>query len=216
MASLPNNQLVDVEIIQQGIVAAAGSTSKNSVQVYHFHTATNSNNKNKANVATAFTAGIANKLALLLNVRYTGTTITTRWLNDALDSPTNSTWTTVGAIAGDSMTTAVSAYIKLTTGLRGKSYRGSKKLFPMSESDTTLLTDDEWNAACLTRLGTYATVLLAGFTDSDGNVWQPSVVSRLLSQLKKNPTTVTYSLITGTAVRKSLGSMRHRKAKSQY
>ena len=86
----------------------------------------------------------------------------------------------------------------------------------MSESDTTGGTDDIWNAGALGRLGTIAAAILAGFTDANGNIWKPIVVSQKKSQLRNNPTTVTFADINQVLVNKRVGSMRHRRVTSVY
>jgi len=207
---------VFIEVYTRGLVASAGSTTRYSEQVYHFRRSATIGTFDKSHIDTAFQAAIVVPCYAALNVRVTQQFNTVRVLNDALDAPQVFNHAVVGAIAGDSMATSVSAYIKGETGVRGRSYRGSKKLFPMSESDTTVATDDLWNTGCLTRLGTYAAAWLAGFTDSDGNTWTPVIVSRLLSQLRLNNVLITWNFLTSVAVRKTAGTMRRRKVASVY
>jgi hypothetical protein len=208
--------VIFTEIITRGLVSSAGSTTKYSEQVYQFRRTSTTNPFNKANVDTAFQAAIVVPLYAALNARVTQQFNTVRVLNDAYDAPTPFNHAVAGSRTGDSIALTVSAYIQLSSGLRGRSFRGSKKIFPMSESDTTSGTDDIFNAGCLTRLGTYANAILAGFTDSDGNVWVPVVVSRKLSQLTINNVLICWNDITGVKVRSTSGVMRRRKVASVY
>ena len=69
-------------------------------------------------------------------------------------------------------------------------------------------------AACI--LGAIATALLAGFTDSDGNVWKMVIVSRSHSQLTVNPCTVEANWVISAQVRHNPGAMKRRKTRSVY
>jgi hypothetical protein len=170
----------------------------------------------KVALVNAFIANVIPKIKLALNNRYTGTNITVRWLNDAQDAPSLTAEVGVGNVAGDGMTTANAAFMLFKTALRGRSYRGGKHMFPLSESNTTAGTEDLFNAGALTLFGDLATAALAQLTDATGNVWNPCIVSRVLSQLKVNPTTVTANDVTSIAINKRIGTMRHRKVKTVY
>lgn len=215
-AVFPPAPVVYVEAISQGIVASAGSQSKISEQVSVWRRTSTTGAFTKAAFDTAYQAAIVVPTYAALNARVTQQLNGNRVLNSALDQFVFFNHAVVGSIAGDSMSPSVSAYLLFRTGLRGKSYRGSKKLYPMSESDTTTGTDDVWNAGCLGRLATIAAAYLAGFTDANGNVWICQVFSRILSVTISDPTTLTSNDLQSTMVRKTAGSMRHRKAKAVY
>jgi hypothetical protein len=134
-------------------------------------------------------------------------------MNDAQDSYASTVATEVGAITGDRLQTFAAAYLLLRTGLRGRSYRGSKHFGPMSESD---IGDDVWNAGALTRLDTIATAMTTTLTDSTGNQWKLVILSRNLSQLETNPTVVTTNDVTQILRRETIGTMRGRKVESVY
>lgn len=208
--------ITHAEIIVNGIVAAAGSTSRSSASVWHYRRVSTIINPVKLQLANIFNTNIISKLLLMFSVRYTGINISVRWLNDAQDAQSFTPSVSPGTIVGDSMPTTNAAFLLFGTGLRGRSYRGSKHLFPIAESATTVLTDDIFNAAALTYIGNLATAALAQLTDSGGNVWQPCVLSRKLSQLKTNPTTVVSNDVTSISVCKRVGIMRHRRVKSVY
>lgn len=207
--------LYTAEITMRGIAAAAGGNAVNIDNVFHFQRSNTTNPLSKANVEAAFDTAIAAPIIAALNVRYTQSFNTVRMLENATDVLYQNARAGAGAITGDSMPSENSAYLNVRTQYRGRNYRGSKKLGPMSESDSTT-TSDVWNAGALTRLGAIASALLAGFTDSDGNVWTFGILSRALSVLTVNPTTVEWSPAISIQVRKSIGAMRRRKIKSVY
>jgi hypothetical protein len=216
--SIPAINQATVEIIKLGTVAAAGSNSKLSEQVLHFQRIPTSTPINKANVQAAFHTAIGALIWPCLSVRYTEQSESIRIVDDPQDQPQLFTQAHAGGIAGDSMALTVSAFLKKTTGKRGKSFRGSLKMYPLGESQTTIATDDELNAGALTVFGTLAAAILAGFTESvSGDKYIPVILSRKLSNLRLLPVaSVVATPITGISVRKTLGHMRHRQVKSVY
>jgi hypothetical protein len=208
--------ITNAEVVINGTVASAGSTTRAFASVYHYKRTNTVNPINKGHLVTAVQTQFRTLLMTCLSLRLTLTNYACRWLDDATDAYALTADTHPGLVTGDSMPLTNAAFILLQTGLRGKSYRGSKHLFPLGESATTVLTDDVFNAGALTYLGNYAAAIIANVTDSDGNVWQPCVLSRKLSQLKINPTTVTMNVITSALVNKRVGVMRHRHVKSTY
>jgi hypothetical protein len=214
--SIPNSQQQHVELVYNGLVASAGSNSRAMQAIFHYQRTSTVNPLNKTNVISAFITQTRTLLMTCLSLRLTLTNVACRIINDAQDAYKLTTDTHAGLVTGDSMPLTNAAFLLFQTGLRGRSYRGSKHLFPVGESATTVLTDDIFNAAALTYLGNFATAAAANFTDSDGNVWFPVVLSRTLSQLRTNPTTVVANPVTAILVNKRVGTMRHRKVKSTY
>lgn len=213
---IPSNQITHVEMRMQGLISGAGSSAKNTFSTFHFRRTTTVNVLSKANIDAAFQTAIGDKIVLALNLTWSQLSNTVRFPNDALDAPTPFTHVNVGARAGDRMASFCAAFLLLQTGLRGKSYRGGSHLGPLSEADSTSGTDDLLNAGALTRFGAIATPLLAGFTDANGNVWVPSVVSRVLSQLAVNPTTVVANDVISVLINKRIGRMKNREVRSVY
>lgn len=214
---IPQNQILSAEINVQGLIAAAGSNSIQTNFIFHYRRTTVAVAPNKANLKTAFLAAIlGTTIGPALNNTWTAQFIRIRFPNDAQDMYTDFSDSTTGSITGDRMASEDSAYMRYRTNLRGKSYRGSKHFGPMSESDSTSGSEDLFNAACLTRLAAINTALLTPLTDSDGNIWNFAILSRKLSQLKTNPTTVVINDVTAAAVNKRVGSMLGRKVLSVY
>ena len=216
MMPIPANQVTHCEVKLFGLISSAGSSSKNTVNTFHFRRTTVVNPLSKAHIDTAFQAAIAAKVLLALTLRWAQTFNTVRFLNDATDAPGAFAHANPGAIAGDSMPASNYVYTLLQSGLRGKSYRGNYKLGPPGESATTVGTDDILNAGAITYFGNVASAVLGGFTDADGNIWVPSIVSKKLSQLAINPTFVFYSDVTTIKVNKRVSEMKRRKVASAY
>lgn len=215
--SLPATLLSHVEIIINGVVSAAGSNSKASASVWHYRRTTTVNVLAKTPILQAFITSVLTPLVACLSVRHTTQNVTARFYDDPTDAVFPRTSVLAGAITGDSMPTANSVFLLMGTGLRGKNFRGSKKLFPIGESATTVATDDILNAGALTYFGTLASAALASFTDSNGNVWIPQVLSRKLSNLRLLPqASVVANDVTIVSVRKTIGHMRRRQTKSVY
>ena len=211
---LPQQLIFEAQVV--GIAATGGSNSRPYIVTTHWRRTAPGLPLTKAALDTIFQASIVVPMCAALNNRYTQQRNRIRCLNDGLDPYFDFAHAVVSGVAGDGMPTSQSAFLFARTGLRGRSYRGSIHLGPLSEADTTAGTDDIFNAAALARLAPLAAAWLAGFTDALNNVWVPSVVSKKFSVLTTSPATVVANDINYTAVNKRIGSMRHRKVKSVY
>jgi hypothetical protein len=213
----PSSQMVDIEVLMGGIVAAGGSTSRLSDFVFHFRRQNPAlPNSTKAQIEGAFQTAIAVPICAALNARFIQSNTRIRFLNWAGDAYAVFSRNVVGSIAGDSMSTVVAAFILAQTGLRGRSFLAKKHLFPLSESDTTAGADDILNAGAVARFNTIKAAWLAGFTDVSGNVWVPTCFSRFLSTYRTDPTNIVAPQITATLLNKRLGTMKHRRVASDY
>jgi hypothetical protein len=213
---IPAPQVGVTEVHMLGLVASGGSTNKIADFVFHFRRTTTVNPIVKTAVETAFQAAIAVPVCAALNSRFVQTSSTVRWVNDALDPPFPVTRAIAGGVAGDGQAMHMAAYLLMRTGLRGRSYRGSKHFFPLSEADSTAPNSDIMNAASLVLWGAVAAALAAGFTDANANVWVPCILSRKLSKLVTNPTTVVTNDVTLVLINKRFGRMRRREVRSVY
>jgi hypothetical protein len=206
----------NVEIHIKGTISAAGSNNRLTDWAFYFARNSLVPTLNKAGIDTAFQAAIMVPLGAALNNRFLQSQNTVRFPDDATDAPVAFNHAVVGAVAGDSMPTLCQAFMLFRTGLRGKHYRGSKKFGPLSESDTTAATADLLNAGAQANWAAVAAAILAGFTDAQGNTWIPTVLSKGLSQLRTNPTTIVASFVTQVLTRKSIGRIKKREVKSVY
>jgi len=214
--SIPLTSIFVAEISMKGLISGGGSNTVNTDFVFHCKRASTAVSPTKAALDTAFQAGWAASIIAALNARWTQKTNEVRWVDDALDAPTPFTHVNVGAIAGDSMASHVSVFMLFKTGIRGRSYRGGKHFGPFSEADATTANDDILNAAATTRVAAIATALAVPLTDSTGNIWTLSVLSRTLSTLTPNPTTVAANNVTTILINKRFANMKRRQVSSVY
>jgi hypothetical protein len=197
----------------RGLIAAGGSNAVRTNFVFHYRRLATAVNPDKAALEGAFNTAVATPIAAALNTDWSASLHDVRWVNDAEDAYASITATEAGMITGDRLQTFAAAYLLLRTGKRGKKFRGSKHFGPMSESD---IGDDVFNATALGRLEAIKTAMLLTLTDGTGNQWKLTCLSRSLSQLSTNPTTVVTNDVTQILVRESIGTMRSRKVDSVY
>lgn len=214
---IPANQLFTAEIIMNGIVASAGALAKNWASTHHMRRIGTAVPPDEVAVANAFMVAIGTPIMAALNARLTLNTVSVRFMEDPTRLTVFTVNTTAGSILTDSMATPNYAYLLKNTNLRGRNYRGNVKLWPMSETDTTLPNGDVWNAGALTRLDAIGTAILTGFTDSTPNTWKSVVYSRFLSLPTRTPNAliVTNDIIQ-MRTRKSVGTNRKHKVAYTY
>jgi len=213
---IPDNQKQHAEIIIHGQISDGGSTVVNTQNVFHFRRTALTGTITKAAISSAFQTAIAAKLVLALNERWSQLRNSIRFINDALDQYQDFSNVNVGAITGDCLQSHSSIFILLRSGYRGRSWKGGKHFGPVSESDATSGGDDILNAGAITRFNTLAAAILAGFTDSNGQIWVPFIVSRDGSVIDTNPTTVVGVDVTEVKLNKRVSSHRGRKVASVY
>jgi len=203
------------EIVCQANAVARGGGVKNFYNIFHFSRANNALAISESTIAAAFATAIQTPLLAALNVDYTQTALTVRLFEDSTRITYILSQSGVGAISGDRLPDFGSVTIQLKSTVRGRSGRGSKHLGPIAESDTT---GDDLVSGAVTRFQTLGAAIVAGFTDSNSNVWTPGLkgAPRLLSpaQYLVNPTTTVFTSITSYLLNKSLGTMRRRKIKT--
>jgi hypothetical protein len=206
-----------VEIVIKGNVAAAGSNTIKTAFVYHYRKSVAGVVVAKAAVHAAFVATtLPAAIAAVLNVRWTSTEITYRWLDDANDAPQSFTIAATGGIATDSLPTYNAIVVRLVSAQKGRSGRGSKHYGPGNESDTT---GDVLTGARLTAWQAIRDLHILPFTDASVNTWVPCVVSRIQNYLPvgeyaTNPTNVISYDVTSAILNTTLGTMRRRKVKT--
>jgi len=210
---IPLNQVRVAEIVLRGQIAAGGSDAINTAFVFHYRRNTVSVDPSKTALNTAFTAGPVVPIAAALNVSWEASLHDIRWVNDAEDPYLSVTATEVGAIAGDRLPSDDAVFLLFRTALRGRRFKGGKHLAPFSESD---IGNDILNAGAVTRCNAICTALGTPLTDSTGNTWNFTILSRFLSQLRTNPTTVVANDVTQLLVNQRIGTMLNRKVRSVY
>lgn len=199
------------EVITFGHAAAGGSNITPSLNNFCFRRGSTVPVLDKTALKNIFVTNVLTPLLAAMNVRYTCDYLTVRWVDDALDVPLSFAIALPGAIATDSLPSDDAVYYLYRTGLRGRNYRGAKHFGPASEVDTTA---DVLTGAGLARWQTVQTALAASNTDANGNVWAPAVLSRSLSQLRTNPTTVVANNVQQVLLDLNIGTMRHRRSRT--
>jgi len=139
---------------------------------------------NKVNVVSAFVAAVATDLQAVLSVSYVTDWVDARFIDDPLDPILRTVLAKNGTTAGDSLPSSSFVNCILKTGVRGRSWQGAKRYGLIAEGDTLR---DVLTSAAVTKWDTFKAAFLAGFTDADGNLWTPYVVSQKNSTF--NPTT---------------------------
>jgi len=213
---IPLNQVTVAEISVKGKMDSGGSDAINTNFLFHYRRTATAVDPDKTALKVIFKSTVLTVIAAALNQRWNASLIDIRWVNDATDPYLSITDATAGAITGDSLQSDDAAYLLHRTALRGRKYRGSKHLAPLSESDVTTPDEDIWNSGCLTRLAAINTALLTTLTDTTTNAWKYTILSRTDSQLKVNPTTVVVNDVTSALVNKRIGRMKRRYVKSVY
>jgi len=214
---IPMNQVLIAEVNMKGIIVGGGAGDVRTNFVFHFRRLATAVDPTKTALNAAFQTTISNVIDDALNVDWSATTNAIRWVNDALDGPLDFSNTSVGVITGDRLASYCTGYLLMRSSLRGGHYRGSKRLGPFSESDITHGDGcDIFNAAAVTRLEAIATAIGGGFTDATTNNWVPCILSRELSFLTENPTTVITADVVQILVNSRVGTDLRRKAPSLY
>lgn len=201
------------EIAMLAVSASEGGGVKNFANVFHFQRTSPSGTLNKTNVEAAFNTAITPSILAALNLDYTQTMDTIRMIDDAMDPVVAVTRSGVGGRSGGRLPDFAAATIRMNSATRGRFARGSKHFGPLAISDTA--GDVELSPGAITRFTAIGTAILAGFTDSDGNVWLPVILSRKPpAQYRVNPVTLVTYQCTATILNKTVGTMRRRKVKS--
>src|SRR5580692_8672858 len=183
--AVPVAQLTHAEIQIHANVAAAGGNAKKAQFSFHYRRTGTAVACTEAALDTVFQANVATPLFLALNNRITQAFNTVRFMDDFTRPLLQVSHALAGAVTGDSMPTVNGVTILYRTSLRGKSYRGSNRFWPISESDTTAATADLLNAGAQALWATFIAAYSTPLTDSTGNTWNPCVYSRALSQPQK-------------------------------
>ncbi len=211
MPRIPNTSIFTAEIVSVGSIAAGGSNVIPVENVYHFRRNNTTPTPDKALLEAAFQTSIMIPVTNALNVAYTQTSNKVRWIDDATDPYFVEPRAVAGQVAGARQQAYDAVALIFQTDYRGKSGQGRKHYSPITESDTV---GDVLTAGAITLWTDVLNAILAGITDTNGNLWAPVVVSRLLSTLDKNPTNVFWNQIQSGVVDKTTGTMRRRKAKT--
>jgi len=209
---MASNSII-AEISMLAVAAAEGGGVKNFANIYHFQRTSPSGTLNKSHVEAEFNTAITPSILAALGVDYTQTFDTVRMVDDALDPAIAVARTGVGARSGLRLPDFSAVTIRLNTATRGRFARGSKHFGPIAQSDC--IGDTALSPTAIARFQTIATAILTGFTDADGNVWLPIILSRVPpAQFKVNPVIYQSYQINAAVVNLTIGTMHRRKVPS--
>ena len=194
-----------VQLIMKNTLA--GGPRPVSAVFYFFRTSPGTAD-NKAAIGAAFLAGTYAALLAAWNVNVADGAAFIRYMDDALDAFLLVPLAGVGAIATDRLPSTNSVYMQLNTGIRGKTYRGSKKFYGLNEIDTAA---DLLTGAGLVRWQAVQTALVVPLT-AGGETYVPAVVSfKAPTQIKTNPTNINVNQIANVVLNLDTGTMKRRK-----
>jgi len=208
--SIPLSDVHIAEVTVRGIIDADGSDFQHCVNVFHFRRTATTIDPTTSAIRAAFDTQVLQPLKALLHEDWNVPLIGVRYVEDAehLEVQSAPAAAIVGAVATDRCPDHVCVSMLMRSSRRGRSFRGAKRFGGIPEASTT---KDTIAAGSQAGWAALAASILAGFTDADGNIWVPCVLSRKFSQLVENPTTVETSDVTSILVNLNLGSCNSRK-----
>lgn len=210
--AIPDADKKNYMIHVYGTAADGGAGVKPAQNIFTYRRLSTGPAINKSSLNTIFQTDVMAALLLAMNVRYTPSNLTIRNLDDFNDNETTFTVAGVGAIATDSLATDSCVSLLLRTAKRGRNYRGAKHFSPASEADTT---DDILTGTGLANWQAVRDIIASDLTDSDGNVWRPTVVSRNLSVFTLLPlASVAAEDVTEVLLNLNIGTMRRRRGRT--
>lgn len=198
-----------VAVVVKGHSTAADPASPNIFNTFFYARSATTLPATKPSFMTAWLSAVNAVIYPLMSVNYVQDYVQVRFQDDALDA-----WYAVtsgltnGAVTGDIVPSLMNVSVRLETGIRGKSYRGSKHFGPIAKSQTLL---DQLNSSAVTAWTTAIACLIANVTDGLGNVWAPVCLSRQPPyQMKVNPTSASWNTYTTAVLNVDLGRQKKR------
>jgi hypothetical protein len=192
---------------------AETSVVKNIYNVFHYRLLSGVPDTAVA-ITNAFSAVVSGPTHLEQNWWTTDTTHVSddgRWIDDATVQYYSNPSGNAGAIALPRLPGDVCCSFLIRGSQRGKNFRGAKRLCPVA---TAFALKDELSAAGITAAALVNGYISANLTTANGSVMTPFVLSRALSQLRVNPTTIVGSDKLSVLTNKTLGTMRRRREKT--
>lgn len=199
-----------VEIVMEATLTESSFT-KNIDNVFHFRLTAGALDS-RINILNSFNTTIRQPFTVnLATTDYTVVDIKCRLIDDALEQFTVLPIGVAGLQALPRLPGDTAVVTPFKTLLRGKNFRGSKH---WSAIPLAMVTKDELNGVGIAAWGAFVPVLFAGLITSGGSQMFPIVLSRTLSQLRTNPTTIIGADVSIALLNKTIGTMRRRKEKT--
>jgi len=203
---------VVAECSARGSILPGTLDSRPCVSVWHFARTSTSNPVDPANVAAAFKTWYDANVLIAQATQFTLEECSARLLDDPTSLEAVTAASGAGSLDDDLYAADTAVYFQLVTGLRGRTFMGSKHIGAATEGDITngLLSGGGITRyqAVQTAIGLLATT---GITDSDGNVWKLIVLSKSLSTLDTIPPTLKYTPVLSVLLNKRIGTMGRRR-----
>lgn len=198
------------EIILQNTLTETSFT-KNVWNVFHYRLSSGTPDT-AANILSAWVSAVQNPLRtnwLTTDCACVG--VLGRFLDDATVQYATNLPGTSGLIALPRLPGDLALVLPLRGSNRGKNYRGSKHIPAIASA---FVTKDELNATGITAAALVQGYLGLTITSTNSSTYIPVILSRNLSQLRTNPTTIVTSDVSAVLVNKTIGTMRRRKEKT--
>jgi len=178
--------------------------------IWHVRRQTGSTAVTLAAIGTAFATLVDTELAAAMSVSAGAGQLYGRWL----DSPTFG-WETLsalsaGSVSGDSLPNLTTVTMQLKSGIRGRSYNGSKHFAGIAESSTT---KDKLNSTGISLWDAVRDSLEVWMVDADnaGSGFGMCVISQVLSDQVSDPCVFTGADVTDIKLNVIIGTMRRRR-----
>lgn len=200
------------EIIVKGTLSDGGGGAKKAYSVFYYRRVAGSVGVNKASLMTIFSSTVIAPLLLATHSRYAPNAANVRNIQDVGDVPSTITIAGVGALATDSLPSDDAVVVLMLSATRGKMCRGRKHFAGGVEASTTL---DLLNAGGVTLWQDVRDACWAQLVDSDGNTWNPFILSRTWSRLT-TPVSIFGANVVDARLLKTIGTMRKRRTPTVY
>src|ERR1700688_1229429 len=190
-----------VEILVKGTVPDTGGQTKNFQNVFHYRLSVSGTPQAANAVGNAVLTNVWAPIAALLSIAYTGVSSLSRYLDDATAPYIAGNVPASGGASLPRLSSAEAIVTPLQTAVRGKSFRGSKHFGPLA---TAQVIGDEINPA---NLATWVAAVanLNAVVAVGGQTYIPVILSRSLSQIRFNPTSIVAADITTVLLNKTVG-----------
>ncbi len=202
------------EIVVRGtITPGATHNPRPGISVWHLFRSSLILPADAVDLAAKFRTWYATNVAAAQVAQYTVEQVEARFLDDPT-SPTAVDLTgAAGAVTGDLYAPDAAVYIQITSGMRGRSYFGSKHFCAPSEAqiDNGYLNSGTGAPAWTPVQVAIKALGVTGMTDTAGNVWKLCILSKTLSNLEAIPPTLKFVQVNDSFLNSRIGTMGRRR-----
>lgn len=206
---LTDAQKIDFEIVVQGTLAALGGQAQQTITPLHYRRASFGSAYDAAQLLTAFHAAVQTQWLACCSVSWNWDLTKVRCLNSPTEAFVQSTVNLAGGIIGDMLPSYAAAVFHKASALRGRSYNGRMYLAGIPESGTT---GNALTAGQKILTDALATVLDGPVTTAAGITYNPTVLSRKLSNLVIDPSVIVATPVVLVTSRSVLGRLSSRRS----